>query len=99
MKNNVKMLDENYDYYKSVKEKTDKLSLKIFKEDNEILKAKLYNLVLNLCNQVIYDFTYVLTKDDLFFIADYDINVHELLNNFVVDIVKIKNQIEEEESQ
>lgn len=97
MKNNVKMLDENYDYYKAVKEKTDKLSIKIFKEDNEILKSKLYNLVLNLCNQVIYDFTYILTKDDLFFIADYNINVHKLLNNFVEDIAKIKSQMEEEE--
>ena len=63
---------EKYDYYKSVKEKSDKLALTIFKQNDEILKAKLYNLVLNLCNQVIYDFTYVLTKEDLFFIADYN---------------------------
>lgn len=92
MKENVKLLDENYDYYKSVKEKSDKIALEIFGKNDEILKAKLYNLVLNLCNQVIYDFTYVLTKDDLFFLADYNINVYKLLNNFVVDICKLKEQ-------
>lgn len=96
MKEKVKLLEENYDYYKSVKEKSDRLALQIFGKNDEILKAKLYNLVLNLCNQVIYDFTYVLTKDDLFFIADYNINVHKLLNNFVIDICKIKEQMEQE---
>lgn len=96
MKEKVKLLDENYDYYKSVKEKSDKLAIKIFGKNDEILKARLYNLVLNLCNQVIYDFTYVLTKDDLFLIADYNINVYKLLDNFVIDICKIKEQIEQD---
>ena len=99
MKEKVKLLNENYDYYKSVKEKSDKLSIKIFGKNDEILKARLYNLVLNLCNQVIYDFTYVLTKDDLFFIADYNIDVYKLLDNFVVDISKIKEQMEEENNK
>lgn len=94
MKKSVKLLDEKYDYYKSVKEKSDKLALTIFKQNDEILKAKLYNLVLNLCNQVIYDFTYVLTKEDLFFIADYNIDVYKLLEYFVPDICKIKEQMQ-----
>ncbi len=94
MRKNVKMLEENYDYYKSVKEKTDKISLKIFKKNDEILKSKLYNLVLNLCNQVIYDFTYVLSSDDLFFIADNNINIYELLDLFVEDIYIIKRQLD-----
>lgn len=95
MKNNVKMLDENYDYYKSVKEKSDRISLKIFRKDDEILKSKLYNLVLNLCNQVVYDFTYILTKEDLFFISDYNINIYELLDDFVEDIAKMKRQMKD----
>lgn len=94
MKKSVKLLDEKYDYYKSVKEKSDKVALTIFKQNDEILKAKLYNLVLNLCNQVIYDFTYVLTKEDLFFIADYNIDVYKLLEYFVTDICKIKEQMQ-----
>lgn len=96
MKNKVKLLDEKYDYYKAVKEKSDHLALEIFGKNDEILKSKLYNLVLNLCNQVIYDFVYVLTKDDLYFIVDNDINVHQLIENFVEDIVKLKKQNSEE---
>lgn len=99
MSKNIKLLDEKYDYYKSVKEKSDKLSFEIFGKNDEIFKSKLYNLILNLCNQVIYDFTYILTKEDLYFIADHNINIHKLLDNFVIDIYIIKNQMEQERNE
>ena len=89
LKNNkIKKLPKAYDYYKEVKEKTDKLSTKIFGSDNnEFLKQRLYNLVINLCNQVIYDYNYKITKDELYLIADYNINIDSLLNNFKEDII------------
>lgn len=89
-KNKLKLLKENYDYYRSIKDKSDHISENIFEKNNEFLKAKLYNLVLNLCNQMVYDYIYVFTKDDLYFIADHNINIQDILDYFIIDIKKIK---------
>ncbi|MDD3303412.1 MAG: hypothetical protein PHP54_00660 [Clostridia bacterium] len=91
LKNNkVKRLTDRYDYYSTVRSKVDKIAKSFLKKDDEICRAKLYNLVLNLCNQVVYDYTYVFTKDDFNFVIDNDINIIDLLDNFLEDICKIK---------
>lgn len=84
------MLSSKYDYYSVIKEKTDKIAEKIYNNYDEIFKAKLYNLVLNMCNQFVYDYTYIFSKQDLYFIADYNINIHKLLDEFRLDILKMK---------
>ena len=87
----MNILPEGYNYYKVVQEKTNKISKEIFKDKNSpILEQKLYNLILNICNQVIYDYTYVFTKEDLFLIADFDINIYNVLEDFKDDIVKMR---------
>ncbi len=91
-KKNKKLLDENYDYYRSIKDKTEKIAKEEYNITDEILISKLYNLVLNLCNQMVYDYVYVFTKDDLYFVAEYNINIHKLLNNFIIDIKKMQNK-------
>lgn len=68
------------------------ISEKVYKNNNEIFKARLYNLVLNMCNQFIYDYTYVFSRSDLYFIADYNINIHELLDEFKDDIIVMKRK-------
>lgn len=88
--NNMKMLNKGYDYYTKVKKKTDKIAEKKYNNYDEIFKARLYNLVLNICNQYVYDYTYVFTKCDLFFIADNNINIYELINEFRNEIRKMK---------
>ena len=89
--NKKKRLPEGYDYYKEVYNKVEKISIEIFgKNNNEILVQKLYNLVINVCNQVIYEYNYVFTKEDLYFIADYNINIHLVLENFKEDIMKMR---------
>lgn len=84
------MLSQKYDYYSVIKEKTDKIAEKIYNSYDEIFKAKLYNLVLNMCNQFVYDYTYIFSKQDLYFIADYNINIHKLLDEFRLDILKMR---------
>lgn len=89
--NKYKKLPEGYNYYSDVMEKTKKIAKDIFREDyNEILEQKLYNLIISLCNQVIYDYSYTFTKDDLFLLADYDINIHKVLKKFEDDIMKMR---------
>ena len=88
------LLGKNYDYYSAIKDKCDKISEKIYKNYNEIFKSRLYNLVLNICNQFVYDYTYIFSKSDLYFIADYNINIHELLNEFKEDIILMKRKNE-----
>jgi len=95
-KNNIKMIPPVYDYYSSVKKKSDKIAYKKYKIDDEIFKARLYNLVLNMCNQFVYDYTYVFSKEDLYFVTDYNINIHELLNEFKSDIIKMKKIAQKE---
>jgi uncharacterized protein YbcC (UPF0753/DUF2309 family) len=93
---NIKQLGEPYEYYKTVKEKTDKMYYDLLKKYNfrnindDILKQKLFNLVINLCNQVVYDTTYTFSQDDFDFIKDYNINLDKLLTFFVEDTKKAK---------
>lgn len=82
-----KGLPDSYNYYKEVKIKSDMLALEYNIED-EFDKSKFYNLILNLCNQIIYNYTYVFTDADLFFIADYNINLTKVLAVFNDDILK-----------
>lgn len=88
-KKNRKKLPSYYDYYKEVKIKSDKIAMS-YNITDEFNKSRLYNLVLNLCNQIIFNYTYIFTKSDLFFIAEYNINVMNLLDKFMDDILKQK---------
>jgi len=88
-KKNRKKLPSYYDYYKEVKIKSDKIAMS-YNITDEFNKSRLYNLVLNLCNQILFNYTYIFTKSDLFFIAEYDINVMNLLDKFMDDILKQK---------
>ena len=87
-----KMLSGQYDYYKIIEDKVRVIAKKKYKNEDEIIISRLYNLVLNLCNQVIYDYTYVFTKNDFVFILDNDINVMDLLNEFTEDVQKMRKR-------
>lgn len=90
----MKGLPCEYNYYESVKGKTEKLYYKYFSKNDKyneyIAIEKLYNLILNICNQEIYDCVYTFTKDDLYFIADYKINICSLIKVFIDDIERMK---------
>ena len=87
-----KMLSGQYDYYKIIEDKVRVIAKKKYKNEDEIFISRLYNLVLNLCNQVIYDYTYVFTKNDFVFILDNDINLMDLLNEFTEDVQKMRKR-------
>ena len=87
-----KMLSGQYDYYKIIEDKVRVIAKKKYKNEDEIFISRWYNLVLNLCNQVIYDYTYVFTKNDFVFILDNDINVMDLLNEFTEDVQKMRKR-------
>lgn len=91
-KKGIVLLTQGYDYYSAIKKKSDKIAEKIYNENDEIFKARLYNLILNICNQFVYDYTYIFSKRDLYFIADNNINIHKLLEEFKEDIIKMKKQ-------
>ena len=93
--NEVKALPSEYDYYESIKKKSDCLAQKVFVVNHEILKSKLYNLMLDICNPIIYDYTYTFTKEDLFFIIDYGINVGIIIDYCFNDIQIMKNNLKE----
>lgn len=84
------------DIYRIIEEKSnylfDKYDLLRFVTDNnndnkeniiKIIKQKLYELNLNICNQVIYNYTYKFTKEDLEFIEKFD------LYNMIREIIQI----------
>jgi hypothetical protein len=89
-KKEMKMLDSKYDYYESIKRKSDMLFYKysmerfieLYKNNNttnlineEIAKEMLYNLNLNICNQCVYNYVYTYTSDDLNFITNFNIDI------------------------
>ena len=89
---------KKYNYYKSVKKKTDmmfdELNFREHMESQDSLfietnKQKFYNLMLNICNQVIYDdFYYLLSADDVLFIENFQID-----KNFELIIDRLKDDI------
>ena len=87
------MLCPEYDYYSSVKEKSDNIAILKYKTNNEMFKIRLYNLILNLCNQLIYGYTYTFSKSDLYFISENNIDIFEILKGFKDDIIIMKNRI------
>lgn len=86
-KKSRKKLPNSYNYYKEVKIKSDNLAIE-YNITDEFNKSRFYNLILNLCNQIIYNYTYVFTESDLYFIADYNINLVQVLDKFREDILK-----------
>lgn len=93
-----KMLDGDFDYYKNIKKISDQFSKKYFKEYNEFLNGQLYNLILNICNQVVYDYQYIFNKEELYLLADYKININDILIACRPDIIKMKLREEDEAS-
>lgn len=90
----LKKLPENYNYYEEVSKKVKKISNEIFEEkNNDMLEQKLYNLAINICNQAVFDTTYTFTKDDLYFIADYDIDIHLVVNELKDDVLRYKESL------
>lgn len=94
-KSKIQKIPVSYDYYASIKEKSDKFGEKFFNTNDEINKSKLYQLFLNICNQVVYDYSYSFTSHDMFFLAEYDINIFDIINSFIEDILIMK-QLEQE---
>ena len=111
IKKNQKMLNESFDYYKSIKMKSDMIYYKYnmggFIEkynnnnknkfiDENIAKELLYNLSLNICNQLVYNCIYRYTKEDFEFIINFNIDLilTDIIDIYMVDIIKMKKQEE-----
>lgn len=95
-------MNKSYSYYGSVKNKTDsmfyELNFEQYMTSKEIMlidiyKQKFYNLILNLCNQLIYNSYYTLTKDDLLFIEKFEIDkkFDYILEKLKEDVLKMIN--------
>ena len=69
----------------------------IINKDNKsnmekIVRQTFYELNLNICNQVIYDYTYNFTKEDLEFIEKFDLYnaIQEIIQIMAEDLRKYK---------
>lgn len=98
---------KRYNYYIQIRKKTNEIYNKynfveyIKKENNgrydslveTVIKEKLYNLILNICNQVIYGYNYIFSKDDLYFIETFEIDKSfDYIIEFILeDVVRMKN--------
>lgn len=88
LKKSRKRLPSSFNYYSQVKIKSDKIAEQ-YNLIDEFSKSRFYNLVLNLCNQIIYNYTYVFTESDLYFIADNNINILSVLDKFNEEIITV----------
>ncbi|MEG0873255.1 MAG: hypothetical protein RSE00_03460 [Clostridia bacterium] len=106
-KKEYKLLDDKFDYYNIVKKKSDELYYKynlsrfigIYNKDfntgiidEDMAKELFYNLNLNICNQVVYEYNYEYTKDDLFFISDFQIDkiFKDIVSTFLSVVIRMK---------
>ena len=75
IKKNTEYLYNKYDIDKYIN------NVEIKDKLRYIIKEKLYELNLNICNQAIYDYTYKFTKEDLKFIEKY--NLYDEINEII----------------
>lgn len=59
----------------------------------EIIRQKFYELNLNICTQVIYDYKYIFTREDLEFIEKFDLYsaIREIIQITAEDLRKYKD--------
>jgi hypothetical protein len=75
--------------YEIVNQKSDFLfeKYKLVEENNEkndvkdILKQKLFELNMNICNSYIYNYKFQFSKEEMYFIDEY--NLYDLINEFI----------------
>mgnify|MGYP005758750653 CR=1 FL=1 len=99
--------NSNFNYYSNVLKVTndnfEKYNLsryiKIFdngynKRLEKIYKQKLYNLVLNICNQYIYNYEYILKKDEIKFFYEFNLQmvVRNCIRELEEDILRYKKE-------
>lgn len=79
-------LFDKYDLSKYIVDKDNKLNIE------KIVRQTFYELNLNICNQVIYDYTYKFTKEDIEFIEKFDLYkaIQEIIQITTEDLRKYK---------
>ena len=77
MLNYSNILNESKEYYLENIKKENKDNI-----PEEIVIMQLYNLVLNILNQEVFDYVYSFKKEDLEFLVKYNIDVLDLINKF-----------------
>ena len=71
-------LFDKYDLMRIIPNKDNKSNME------KIVRQKFYELNLNICNQVVYDYTYNFTKEDIEFIEEFN------LYDAIKEIIQIK---------
>lgn len=79
-------LFDKYDLSKYIVDKDNKSNIE------KIVRQTFYELNLNICNQVIYDYTYNFTKEDIEFIEKFDLYkaIQEIIHITTDDLRKYK---------
>lgn len=79
-------LFDKYDLSKYIVDKDNKSNIE------KIVRQTFYELNLNICNQVIYDYTYKFTKEDIEFIEKFDLYkaIQEIIQITTEDLRKYK---------
>lgn len=52
----------------------------------DVYKQKLYDLILNICNQYVYNYDYILKEDEINFF--YEFNLQEVIRSCIKDLEK-----------
>ena len=95
---------EDYDYYKSLMKKSEKIyekynlrkyiqNVTVYKE--YVVKQQLYQFIVKICNNQIYGIDYVFSKEEIDFVLDY--HIEKILYDIIcevssdIKIVKSKN--------
>lgn len=71
------ILKETKEYYLKNIKKEDKDNI-----PEEIVIMQLYNLILNILNQQMFDYVYIFKREDLELLIKYNINIVDLINEF-----------------
>lgn len=74
--------------YSNILKETKEYYLKNIKKEEkdnipeEIVIMQLYNLILNILNQHMFNYVYIFKREDIEFLIKYNINIVELINKF-----------------
>lgn len=81
-------LFDKYNLSRFIKDKDNKLNIE------KIVRQRLYELNLNICNQAIYSYSYNFTKEDLEFIDKFDLysEIKEIIQITSKDLMKYRDE-------